>query len=286
MSPLRLIILAVALGAAVVAALLVRGMISQPAPQTLVETVEVAPTIATERVLVAKRDLALGERVAPEDLVWQDWPSEAVNPAFVVEATANTAIVDLAGAVVRADMLAGEPVTPKKLVLPGESGFMAAVLTPGMRAVAIEVSVETAAGGFILPNDRVDVVVTRSVDVVSQNQFQEGFKSDTILENVRILAVDQTYREVEGEQYVVGSTATLELKPEDAEILNLARRMGELSLVLRSVSDASLDLPSGATRKGTALRWQGADPTGEEAKPTVKVYRAGEMYEQVTGGAP
>lgn len=286
MSVMRIAILGVAGIAAVAAAFLVRNLVaSQPEPTAPVE-VAAAPTIETKRVLIAKRDLGLGERVAPEDLVWQEWPEAALNPAFVLEETTATAIVDLSGAVVRANMVAGEPVTPSKLVLPGESGFMAAVLTPGKRAVSTEVSVDTSAGGFILPNDRVDVVLSRSVNMTVNNQVREGHAAETILENVRVLAIDQTYREVEGEQFVVGSTATIELEPSDAEILQLADRMGDVSLVLRSVADVSDDLPTGATLKGKSLRWQGPDPLSQEAvAPVVKVFRAGALTEQTVGGA-
>ena len=288
MSVMRFAILAVAAGAAVAAALVVRNM-TQAAPASEVAAVApAAPTIELTRVLTAKRDLALGERIVPEDLVWADWPATAVNPAFVTEATGPSAIMDLAGAVVRSNMVAGEPVTPPKLVLPGESGFMAAVLTPGKRAVSVEVSVETSVGGFVLPNDRVDVTLSRTVSVTSgANQVREAFTTDTILENVRVLAIDQTFREVEGDQYVVGSTATLELSPSDSEVLQLADRMGQIALVLRSVADISDDLPSGATTKGLALRLQGPDPNtlASGAGPTVRVVRAGQVTEQTIGGA-
>lgn len=179
---------------------------------------------------------------------------------------------DYVGSVVREPILAGEPIVARKIVRAGDSGYMAAYLEPGMRAMAIRVTVETAAGGFILPGDRVDVVLTRQLDNNS-NGATEGAASDrakhatgTVLENLKVLAVDQTTRAGDDEQSVVGATATLEVTPKDAELLALAKAEGELSLVLRSYADTAG--PSGAVR--------GAQRAAVAARNTsVRVYRGG-----------
>ena len=178
---------------------------------------------------------------------------------------------DYVGSVVREPILAGEPIVARKIVRAGDSGYMAAYLEPGMRAMAIRVTVETAAGGFILPGDRVDVVLTRQLD--NNNNATEGGVSDrakhatgTVLENLKVLAVDQTTRAGDDEQSVVGATATLEVTPKDAELLALAKAEGELSLVLRSYADTAG--PSGAVR--------GAQRAAVAARNTsVRVYRGG-----------
>ena len=178
---------------------------------------------------------------------------------------------DYVGSVVREPILAGEPIVARKIVRAGDSGYMAAYLEPGMRAMAIRVTVETAAGGFILPGDRVDVVLTRQLD--NNNNATEGGASDrakhatgTVLENLKVLAVDQTTRAGDDEQSVVGATATLEVTPKDAELLALAKAEGELSLVLRSYADTAG--PSGAVR--------GAQRAAVAARNTsVRVYRGG-----------
>ncbi len=189
-----------------------------------------APAAPTVRVLAARNDLAMGQRVAPADLYWQPWPEEAVSPAYIRESVDGDALNRFAGAVVRAALVQGEPVTERRLVMPGQSGFMAAVIGPGMRAVAVPTSARAGAGGFILPNDRVDVIVTSS--------GQGGvFSSNVLLENVRVLAIDQTYAE-DGSGAVVGSTATLELTPGQARNAAQAMAQGTLTLSLRSLADA------------------------------------------------
>ncbi|MFN7358597.1 Flp pilus assembly protein CpaB [Brevundimonas sp.] len=149
---------------------------------------------------------------------------------------------DFIGSVVREPILAGEPIVARKVVRAGDSGYMAAYLQPGMRAMAVRVSVETAAGGFILPGDRVDVLLTREVNlgnVGTPESTRSRFVSSTVMQNVKVLAIDQTTRADENEQAVVGATATLELGPRDAEALALAKSEGELSLVLRSYADTA-----------------------------------------------
>jgi len=167
----------------------------------------------------------------------------------------------LTGAVVREVMLKGDPVTERKLVRAGESGVMAVVLNPGMRAMSIPVSVESAAGGFILPGDRVDVVLSRQIQVGTENEH----RSETVMRNVKVLAVDQTTKPEDGAQTVVGATATLEVGADDAEALALADAQGDLALVLRSYADVGG--PSGKTARPQLTRGGTAG--------TVRVWRDG-----------
>jgi pilus assembly protein CpaB len=228
MNAVRIAILAAAAVAAIAVAFFVRqAMTTEP-----VQVVEVEEPAV--RVLAARRDMAVGERVGAADLYWQTWPDEALSPGYIVEDRGQSA-QDLAGSVVRASIGQGEPITGRKLVQPGDAGFMAAVLSPGMRAVAVPISAETGAGGFILPNDRVDVIVSYEQDVEG-GRGGRNFVARTIVENARVLAIDQTYGE--GEETVIGETATLELSPDQARAVSLAVARGEVSLVLRSLSDA------------------------------------------------
>jgi pilus assembly protein CpaB len=171
---------------------------------------------------------------------------------------------DYVGSVGREPILAGEPIVGRKIVRAGDSGYMAAYLEPGMRAMAISVTVETAAGGFILPGDRVDVLLTRET-TLSNMGATEGerskFTSATVMRNIKVLAIDQSTRAGDDAQAVVGATATLEVGPRDAEALALAKSEGELSLVLRSYADTGG--PSGAVA------------AARQATGAVRVYRGG-----------
>jgi pilus assembly protein CpaB len=225
----RIAILALAALAAGVAAFLVQGLISNKGEDS--DTKVVSPLNVTE-VLVAARDLALGQQLTPSDVRWQPWPDGAITPAYMVKTQDPQAMQKAVGGTVRQAMLAGEPLTAQKVVHADGAGFMSAILSPGMRAVSVAISVETGAGGFILPNDHVDVILTARAPGSSNRQ-----DSRTILNNIRVLAIDQTYREEGGKQVVIGKTATLELTPPQAETLAQAAASGSVSLALRSLAD-------------------------------------------------
>ena len=230
MNAVRIAILVAAAIAAIAVAFFVRQAMSRPeVPQAVV--VEERPAV---RILAARRDLAIGERVGAADFYWQSWPDEAMSPGYILE-DRGQGIEDFAGSVVRAPIGEGEPITGRRLVQPGDAGFMAAVLSPGMRAAAVPISAERGAGGFILPNDRVDVIVSFEEDVQGQRGSTRAYVARTIVENARVLAIDQTYGE--GEENVVGETATLELTPDQSRAVSLAVARGEVSLVLRSLLD-------------------------------------------------
>jgi pilus assembly protein CpaB len=229
MNPARIIVLAIAIIAGGLAAWLASGSDPQPVAQVA------APKLDTVEVLIAKADIPLGQTVKPEDLQWQAWPTGIVSPSFIRRDQRGSAIADLTGSIARSPFFAGEPVRDTKLVKGNGSGFMAAILPTGMRAVSTEISPETGAGGFILPNDRVDVILSRR----ERTGNTETVNSEMILNNVRVLAIDQAIEEKNGQKVVVGKTATIELKPEQAETLARARQSGTLSLALRSLVDAN-----------------------------------------------
>ncbi|WP_292036532.1 MULTISPECIES: Flp pilus assembly protein CpaB [unclassified Brevundimonas] len=306
MKPAKIAVICIAAVSAIGLALVVRAMGSSGEPTAVaVAAVETQPMA---KVLVAAKDLEPGSRLTDSDLAWKDWPVAEVNPVFITdgsvpvpaapaaedaaaEKTADTkaesaaarvtrAATDLAtggakadfiGSVVREPILAGEPIVARKIVRAGDSGYMAAYLEPGMRAMAIRVTVETAAGGFILPGDRADVLLTREVKVPSTGTNggeTSKFVAATVMQNVKVLAIDQNTRAAENEQAVVGATATLEVSGRDAEVLALAKSEGELSLVLRSYADTAG--PSGQV-PGAARR--GNTPA---AGSVVRVYREGQ----------
>jgi len=192
----------------------------------------------TVDVLVAKTDIGIGRAISSDDLTWQPWPRSAAGPLFIRRNDNPKAIEDLKGSIARAPFVAGEPIREQKLVKAGNTGFMSAILPAGMRAISTEISAETGVGGFILPNDRVDVLLTRRDAEAQRRGGTDGFVSETILQDVRVLAIDQTVEEKNGQKVVVGKTATLELTPAQTETLAVSRQRGTLSLALRSLADS------------------------------------------------
>jgi len=229
----RVVVLTIALSAGGVAAYLARGTDEKSRPA---EPVAQLPTV---EILVAKTDIGLGQVVKPEDLQWQMWPAATTNGNLINRAGKADAITEIAGSIARAPFIAGEPIREQKLVKANGSGFMAAILPTGMRAISTEISPETGAGGFILPNDRVDVILSKR----EKNPDSKGpdlVIAEIVLTNVRVLAIDQAPKEKEGINTLVGKTATLELKPDQAETLARARQGGTLSLALRSITDVNM----------------------------------------------
>jgi pilus assembly protein CpaB len=223
-----------------------------------------APQAETVDILVARTDIPVGRAVQPEDMGWQPWPISAAGPLFIRKTVRPDAIETIKGSVARAPFVSGEPMREAKLIKADGSGFMSAILPAGMRAVSTEISPETGAAGFILPNDRVDVILTRK-DADVQRAGGDGFVSETILRNVRVLAIDQTIEEKNGQKVVVGKTTTLELTPRQTELLTLSRQRGPLSLALRSLADskpsnvpqADEDQPA---RDSSLTLWRGINP--------------------------
>jgi len=232
MNAARIVVLTIALSAGGVAAYLARGSGEKPAE---------APPLAqmpTTEVLVAKGDIGLGQIVKPGDLQWQSWPADGVNSNLIIRGSRAEAIKEIAGSIARSPFIAGEPIREQKLVKASGSGFMAAILPTGFRAISTEISPETGAGGFILPNDRVDVLLSKR-DKSPDKAGPDIISSEIILTNIRVLAIDQAPKEKEGMNALVGKTVTLELKPEQAETLARSRQTGTLSLALRSITDVN-----------------------------------------------
>ena len=188
-----------------------------------------APTL---QVLVARNAVHVGQIVKPDDLRWQSWPEGSLAPTYIVEG--KRPMSDFVGAVARTSIAPGEPVTEGKLVLAGTRGFMSAVLQPGTRAVSVPISATTAVSGFIYAGDRVDVLLTH---ILNGDKSGQHTATETILRNARVIAMDQRLDFSPGDRPDVGKTATLELTPKQSEIVTLAVKMGDLSLVLRSLQD-------------------------------------------------
>ena len=224
----RLIVVGCAAFAAIAAIFLMRALLGggttkvAAAPQ---------PKVETSEVLVASSALQPGTKLDPAMVHWQEWPKKSVDASFLTHETVPDVAKYSEKAVVRSPLVSGEPITDTKVVQSDTAGFMAATLTPGMRAVSVGISVETGAGGFILPNDRVDVIKTDS-----SSEGQRRFRSAVILENVRVLSIDQTAKEDKDQKTIVGKTATLELTPEQAKLIARASASGTLSLALRSLA--------------------------------------------------
>lgn len=236
MNMTRIMVLGIAVGAAFLAAYLARGLMASKEPVTTVEV----PKVEMTDVLVAARNIPIGDKLNPDRLEWAQWPSSARSERMITRAAEPNAMADLASAIARSAIFQGEPVTKQKLVLPGQGGFMAAILPEGMRAISVRISPESGAGGFILPGDRVDVILTRKIDSPTDTTGTQV--SEPVLNNVRVLAIDQTFRENEGgEQVAVGKTATLELSPAQTRVLALAESSGQLTLALRSLADNHSD---------------------------------------------
>lgn len=232
MQKARMMVLSIALIAAGGAAMIAKNMLPGAAPQAIEREVQVE--VSSLEVLIAGRALSLGDAVATSDLKWQLWPENAAIDGYIVRRAKPNAIAELSGAIVRAPFLQGEPIKDQKLIKKDQGGVMAAILPRGRRAISTPIREETAAGGFILPNDRVDVIVTKRV--TAQNKTRHV--SETILENIRVLAIGQTIETKDGNKVATGKTATLELTPNQSETLTVAQSQGEISLALRSLSDA------------------------------------------------
>lgn len=237
MRGLRFLILAVAIAAGVTAVALVRTELERA--RLMAEAVPtqapavVVPEIPKTEVLVSVRDMRMGEPVRPVDLRWQSWPVEAVSEFFITKEDRPNAIDSVKDTVVRRGLVAGEPITDSKLLQLDQPGVMSALLREGMRAIAVRISPETGAGGFILPGSYVDILLTRTL----MRGEQELEETQTLMRSVRVLAIDQYIGETDEEIAEIGRTATLEVTPGQAENLALAEGVGTLTLILRGVSE-------------------------------------------------
>ena len=233
MNTQRTVVLGLALVAAVGAALLVRAMMGGGTPQVAASIIP--PQVKMSEVLVASENLLPGQRLDANRLRWEKWPSRSVDPSFITHDAVASIDDAVKNTVVRAPILANQPVATSAIVHADAAGFMAAMLQPGMRAVSITVNTDSGAGGFILPNDRVDLLMTQK-----SAESPPRVRTLTILSAVRVLAVDQTYKEEKDQKTVLAKSATLELTPAQAELVTKAAALGQLSLALRPL-DATED---------------------------------------------
>lgn len=269
MSARQLIVLGIAALAAVVALFLIRSITGREATPTAAE----AQPIAGEQVLVAARDIPQGAALAPSDIAVRLFPQESVTQSFVRVSQQPSAQAEYVGAVTRRAFAAGEPITLGSVVQPEGRGFMAAQLEPGYRAVAIEIKDDTAAGGFIQPNDHVDVIMTQRVQV-RDGGANEQVRSEIVLQDVRVLAIGaQTQPQTSGEapSQTPASVAVLELTAGDARTAMLAAEMGDVSLALRGVEAETVGM-RGDGRSSGSLSQSGG---------TVRVHQFG----SVSGGS-
>ncbi|HEY2032560.1 MAG TPA: Flp pilus assembly protein CpaB [Rhizomicrobium sp.] len=238
----RIIVLVLAAFAAGIAALLVRGFLGGGTPPV---TAAIAPApAAVLNVLVASGEIQPGTAITPALVRWQSWPKSSVDSSFITEVGNPDTAAIVKGTVARAPLTAGEPLTGAKIVHADAASFMSAHLAPGMRAVSTAISTETGAGGFILPNDRVDVVLTQQV-----SDTPRRFGSRIILSNVRVLAMDQTFTQDKDQKTVLAKTATLELAPDQATMLARSAPAGTISLQLRALGDGDASIAANTGHK-------------------------------------
>jgi len=237
-TPQKIVLLIVALLVGIGTIFLSRGLMTpQPAPTGAI-AVSQTPT---QEILVASHDLPSGTLVKETDLKWQIWPKDETTTGFAVKGEQD--VQNYVGNVVRYGMRTGEPVTIGRTVKPGEQGFMAAALETGKCAVSIAITPVAGVAGFVFPGDRVDVIVTHSINVQNnmQGPSKERHVSETMIKNVRVLALDQKMGDQVAEPKLA-QVATLEVSPKQAETVALMAQMGTISLSLRSVgSDTAAD---------------------------------------------
>jgi pilus assembly protein CpaB len=268
MSMRQIIVLAVALIAALGALVLVRTTSANSARPIMAQ----AQQNNGPMVLVAAQDMEPGTTAQAGSLSWVAWPNDAVNPGFIQQTAQPQAMEEFAGAVAREKISQGEPILAGRLVKPGDQGFFAAILTPGFRAIAVPITRETAVAGFIMPNDRVDILLSRKVEGGPRGGEGE-IRSDIVLENVRVLSVGETIKTdpAEAPRPIEGSVATLELSPRDAELLALARKLGDIQLVLRGIEPSGQALAAATARRNGRALQQSVDTVG------VRVHAFGEV---------
>jgi pilus assembly protein CpaB len=288
MTPARIAIILVALVASVGLALFVHGIFVKPKapPPQVVATAPPAPPMT--RVLVAKVDLGVGDRLSPENMTWQSWPAATLNTSYITDGVVTTAaatpaaaaigqaartVTDvtsgggpklqaMAGAIVRDPIFAGEPITARKIIHSGDTSYMAVRLPAGMVAMALPINVESGAGGFIQPGDRIDVLSTHADTAKGGGG---GMITETVLANTQVLAIDQHTDQPKAGATMIGATVTVEVPAASASSVARARTQGGLTLALRSYADI------------------GGHPAATvDDSHSVRVFRGGSAAESVT----
>lgn len=287
MGAVRIVILVVAAVAAIGLALVVRQMAGAHRPAPIAVAAPAAPTV---QVLTARRDLPVGTHITPADLAWKPFPPEAVSREWMTNGPVPTGGVHLGPAAAHADtngsdamqavsgayvhepIFEGEPILDRQIVRAGAGGFMSVALQPGMRAVALPVTPETGVGGFVLPGDRVDVVLTRKTTNnggggPGGGGDQPAAVAETILRDIRVLGVDQQSQAKAGSNAMVAASVTLEVPAGDVETLLAAKGRGELALDLRSYADISGQAGRDGPTQGNSVRFIRAGQVSEASAP-------------------
>ena len=292
-----IMLIAAALLMAVGTVLVARGWIESQRRQPA--TVQTAPAPSNApMVLVADRDLPLGSFVKQNQLRWQTWPDDDLPDNYLVKSEFKES--DLYGSVVRRSFTAGEPITQDRLIKPGERGFLAAVLQPGFRAVSIPISAASGIAGLVFPGDRVDILLTHTLQQIEGEKSTDRRASETVLTNVRVLALDQKVDD-QNDKPKLAKTATLEVTPKQAEIMAVVRELGSLSFALRSIAKdedelerlvQNQQLPEESDpEKGTTYTWDSeasllvSGHRGAEARDVVTVVRGGKKSQQKSLGS-
>jgi len=231
-------------------------------PVQTAQTVAVAPQESTQ-ILTAKIDIPIGKFINEEDFIWQDWPEDYASDHHLLKD--NFKLEDLAGRVARKEISAGEPINLKKFVRPGERGFLAAVLKPGHRALSIPISGVTGVSGLVFPGDRVDLIVSLSIKNDEDDSTTTRKASETVMTNVRVLALGAAVNTPEGKNSINAKTVTVELKPDQVEIVTVAKIIGTISLALRPLAKDEEELQEmietgniaaeGSPEKGDSYTW-------------------------------
>jgi pilus assembly protein CpaB len=285
MNAKRVVMLFFAAGAAGVVALMVRNVVGGGS-KTAEAHVAAAPVEISE-VLVAATRIEAGKPVNAAQVRWQSWPAKIIDPSFIRKSSGQSPAAIVDGSVARAPMVEGEPITYTKIVKSQSAGFMAATLGPGMRAVAISVSVASVAGGFILPNNRIDLLLT----MVTGDNPKRGV-TKLVLSNVRILAIDQASDDKNQKAVSDVKTVTLELTPEQTRTVAQAQAMGSLSLALRGLGDedavvATNTAPNGMRKVGPGAKAAAAGTQEADGSEdgVVTVLRYGKARKDAGGAA-
>lgn len=222
----RTFVLLLAVACAGLAMFMMKNLVKSPATRV------VKQEVSEIQVLVASTDITLGELVKANTLKWQPWPGSSAT-GYITRQSNPKGIEEFVGAVARVPISAGDPIRPQKLVKLDQGGVMAAILPTGYRALSIEIDNEQGVSGLILPNDRVDLVLT------GKGKGDQKAGSETLLQNIRVLAIGETFETKDGQKFIKGKTATLALTPTQVEIVTQGRSRGNLWLSLRSLADAS-----------------------------------------------
>ncbi|WP_083918372.1 Flp pilus assembly protein CpaB [Woodsholea maritima] len=282
----RILVLILAGVAALAAALFVRQAM-QPAPGPAANIPAPVAEVQTVDVLTLREDIGAGMRLTPDHLQWRAWPKDSVLESALVRSAQPDAREALAGAIVRFELYSGEVFDPRKVVQAGEAGMMAALVEPGMRAVSIPIAADTGAGGFVLPGDHVDVIVSIPMEQQSRSliggseagqsveQSKRVAQSRVLVENSRVLGVDQIAGGFEENAYV-GETITLEMLPEQAVLVLNSRYEGYISVVLRSYADNAGGPTSGGEGPRTATATRQVRMVANGQAQTLQVPRRGQ----------